>query len=203
VAESVDAVVNGTEYGILIGMDQASNQPNGMAGQQNGTATDNVLPKAPVSQTTSKLKEQASTAIDGGQSLGERKIGGIDEARADQVAKNEGDEYWESYAREIELEKAIAEIGGVQKVENGEVALPKEVAKEMGISPTINIQTPMTNVTGFSVSGTTLSDDQLAAGLSKPTSTGFRWLAEWFVYQLLKAHFHLKKVGGRILRSKD
>lgn len=121
---------------------------------------------------------------------------------ADAIAKKEGDEYWENYAREIELEKKILDMGGVEKVESGEVKIPENIAKEMGIKPTVTAETPMANVSDFSVRGVSLSDDQLTTGLKKPTSSGFRWLVEWFVYQLLKAHFVLKKVRGKILRQK-
>lgn len=114
----------------------------------------------------------------------------------------EKDEYWEKYAAEIKLEKEIEEMGGVEKIADGEVKIPEDVAKEMGIQPTVNIQTPMSNVTNFSIRGVSLSDDQLTAGLTKPTSSGLRWLVEWFIYQLLKAHFHLKKIKGRIFREK-
>ena len=125
------------------------------------------------------------------------------EAAANKIAKEEGDEYWESYAREIEIEKEIAELGGVEKVASGEVKLPEDVVKEMGIKPTVEIQTPIAAVTDFSVGKTSLSDDQLTAGLTKPTSSGFRWLVEWFIYQLLKAHFFVKKIKGKIIRRKQ
>lgn len=125
------------------------------------------------------------------------------EATANKIAKEEGDEYWESYAREIEIEKEIAELGGVEKIASGEVKIPEDVAKEMGIKPTVGIQTPIATVTDFSVGKTSLSDDQLTAGLTKPTSSGFRWLVEWFIYQLLKAHFFVKRVKGKIIRQKQ
>ncbi len=115
----------------------------------------------------------------------------------------EKDEYWENYAREIELEKKIEAMGGIEEVESGEVKIPADVAKEMGIQPTVNIQTPIASVTDFFVRGISLSDDQLMAGLTKPTSSGFRWLVEWFIYQLLKAHFHIKKLHGKIFRKKN
>lgn len=114
----------------------------------------------------------------------------------------EKDEYWENYAREIELEKKIEAMGGVEKIASGEVKIPEDVAKEMGIEPTVNIQTPIASVTGFSIKGVSLSDDQLTAGLTKPTSSGLRWLVEWFIYQLLKAHFLVKKLHGKIFRQK-
>ncbi len=123
-------------------------------------------------------------------------------AQSNQVAKEEGDEYWESYAREIELEKEIEEMGGIEKVEAGEVKIPAEVAKEMGVTPVVGPQTPMAVATGFSVRGVSLTDDQLTTGRSSPTSTGIRWLVEWFIFQLLRAHFFVKKIKGKIVREK-
>lgn len=120
---------------------------------------------------------------------------------ADKVAKEEGDQYWESYAREIELEKAIAEMGGVEKVESGEVKLPEPAAREMGIQPTVTIDTPIAQVADFTIRGVALTDEQLGIGLTKPTSSGFRWLVEWFIYQLLKAHYLVKKAHGKIFRG--
>lgn len=156
------------------------------------------VPPPPPVPAAPKLKEQAPV---GGQA-GE-KIGGIDVAQADKVAKEEGDEYWENYAREIELEKEILELGGVEKVASGEVKVPEQLAREMGVKPTVNIQTPLAQATGFSIRGVSLSDDQLSAGLIKPTSSGLRWLVEWFIYQLLKAHYHIKRIKGKIFREQN
>lgn len=166
--------------------------------QQTGQNT--VLPPQPQTPTAPKLKEQAP--IQSKQIADSGEIAGINVAEADKVAKEEGDEYWENYAREIELEKEILELGGVEKVESGEVKVPEDLAKEMGIKPTVNIQTPIANVTNFSIKGVSLSDDQLSMGLTKPTSSGLRWLVEWFIYQLLKAHYHLRRIKGKIFREK-
>lgn len=125
------------------------------------------------------------------------------EIAADKIAKEEGDEYWENYAREIELEKEIEELGGVEKIESGEVKIPQDLANEMGIKPAVGPQTSMAAATGFSVRGVALSDDQITVGLSKPTSSGLRWLVEWFIYQLLRAHFVIKKIHGKIFRRKN
>lgn len=122
---------------------------------------------------------------------------------ADKIAKEEGDEYWENYAREIELEKQIAEMGGIEKVESGEVKVPQDVAKQMGIEQTVTIETPIAKVADFSIRGVALTDGQLGIGLTKPTSSGFRWLVEWFIYQLLKAHYFVKKVHGKVFRGKS
>lgn len=154
---------------------------------------------APVSPPP-KLKEQAPFADAQGKPVDI--VGGIDVAASDKVAREEGDEYWENYAREIELEKEILELGGVEKVESGEVKIPEQIASEMGVKPTVGIQTPMAAVTGFSIRGISLSDDQLSVGLAKPTSSGLRWLVEWFIYQLMKAHFHIKRIRGKIFRER-
>ena len=124
-------------------------------------------------------------------------------AASDKVAKDEGDQYWENYAREIELEKEIEEMGGVEKIESGEVKVPADLAKEMGIKASVNIQSPISNVTGFSIRGVSLSDDQLTLNSKKPTSSGIRWLVEWFIYQLLRAHYHVKRIKGHIFREKQ
>lgn len=118
-----------------------------------------------------------------------------------EVKPEENDQYWENYAREIELEKEIAEMQGVEKIASGEVKLPQE-AKAAGAKPTVTMETPIAEVVDFKVRGVSLSDDQLATGLTQPPSSGFRWLVEWFICQLLKAHFIIKKVRKKIFRKK-
>ena len=154
------------------------------------------------SSVAPKQKELAPIGGDRGKGQGQSELN-ANYAESDKVAKAEGDEYWESYAREIELEKQILEMGGIEKVEAGEVKVPENVAKEMGIEPTVTVHTPMEKATGFSVSGVTFSDDQITSGLVKPTSSGLRWMVEWFIYQLLKAHFHIKRIKGVVTRQKE
>lgn len=134
-------------------------------------------------------------------SLPRKEAGPIDYAEADKVAQAEGDEYWQQFAREIELEKEIAEMGGVEKIERGEVPIPEAIAKEMGIKPAVTLETPIQKVSDFAVRGVTLSDDQLSAGVKKPPSTGFRWLVEWFILQMKKAGYVLKKIKGQLIRE--
>lgn len=122
---------------------------------------------------------------------------------ADKVAEEQKDTYWEANSRELELEKEVEDLGGVEKIDRGEVKLPEDVAREMGIKPTVTVDTPIAQATGFSVSGVSLTDDQLTVGQKKPISTGFRWLSEWFIFNLLKAHYHLKRIKGKIVRQKD
>lgn len=157
-------------------------------------------PATPASSPSSKPKEQAES-IPTAPKFPTAELASVSQ-NADQIAKSEGDEYWENYAREIELEKKILEMGGVEKIESGEVPISENLAKEMGVKPTVTAETPMAKVSGFSVSDVSLTDDQLTTGLAKPASSGFRWLVEWFIYQLLKAHYLVRRIKGRILRQK-
>lgn len=122
-------------------------------------------------------------------------------AEADKVAKEENDEYWEKFSAEIEAEKKVQELGGLEKMEKGEAVISPELAAEMGVKP-VAVLEPTADKNAFSVRGVSFSDDQIGAGMKAPTSTGVRWLVEWFVLQLLKAHFHIKKSwGGVVERS--
>jgi hypothetical protein len=122
-------------------------------------------------------------------------------AEADKVAKEENDEYWEKFATEIEGEKKALEVGGMEKIEKGEAVISPELAKEMGVKPVAPVQST-TDKSVFSARGVSFSDDQISAGMKAPNTTGIRWLVEWFVLQLMKAHFHIKKSwGGVVERS--
>ena len=45
-----------------------------------------------------------------------------------------------------------------------------------------------------------LNDDQINDGLHHPITDSIRWLAEWCLVQLKRAHVHLTKVKGRYIR---
>jgi hypothetical protein len=49
-----------------------------------------------------------------------------------------------------------------------------------------------------------ISDVRVEQGLHAPVVSNFRWLAQWCLRQLQKAHLHLKKLtGGAIVREHD
>ena len=123
-----------------------------------------------------------------------------DTASADKIATEEGDEFWKEYAKEIETELEIKEIG-IEKVESGQVRLPEEIAKEMGVKPVYDGAQTSNKPAAFSIRGMSLSDDQLSKDISAKEDTAVRWLAEWFIYQLKKAHYHVKVVKGKVLRE--
>jgi hypothetical protein len=97
---------------------------------------------------------------------------------------------------EMELEPDL-EQAGVEKI-SGSVELPPDMVK-MGvqsISPTQPIsQTPTVNLP--------IPDDLVEKGLHVQFFYSLRWLAEWCIKKLKKAHIHLKNLGGKILRVPD
>ena len=48
-----------------------------------------------------------------------------------------------------------------------------------------------------------LTDDQIDLALHQKIWSNIRWLGEWCVRQLRKAHFHLKKISGKVVRERD
>ncbi len=122
-------------------------------------------------------------------------------AEADKVAKEENDEYWLKFSKEIEAEKEAVEVGGMEKISNAEAVITPKLAAEMGVKPT---PTPISQHQGddFTVRGVSLTDDQITMGAKKSSAFSLRWLVEWFVYQLLKAHFLVKRVHGKFVRQK-
>lgn len=48
-----------------------------------------------------------------------------------------------------------------------------------------------------------LSDNAVITGLKAPYSSSLRWLSEFCLYLLRRAHMHLKMIHGRIMRIND
>lgn len=116
-------------------------------------------------------------------------------------AEEEGDKFWLEYAAEIKEEERVKELGGMEKIQAGEVPVPEDLAREMGIGPKLSPPPPPLRPVEFSVRGVTLSDDQLTEGEKKPLDNAYRWLVTWFIYQLQKAHYHIKVIKGKITRE--
>jgi hypothetical protein len=124
----------------------------------------------------------------------------VDLKVADEIAKKEGDEYWLSYGHELELEKEVAEVG-VEKIDSGEVPIPDDLAQKMGIKKVVGPDTPIHKaIPEFEIRGKVLTDDQLTAGKKQPPSKSIRWLVEWFIYELLKAHVVFEWIKGKFKR---
>lgn len=48
-----------------------------------------------------------------------------------------------------------------------------------------------------------LDDNSIMTGLKAPFSSSLRWLAEYCVYLLKRAHLHLKVMHGKLMRVSD
>ncbi|MEK7127334.1 MAG: hypothetical protein AAB838_01245 [Patescibacteria group bacterium] len=111
------------------------------------------------------------------------------------------EKYWKEYGKELEVENEIKELG-IEEVENGEVNIPEDLAKQMGLEKAVTAESEFHRATDFQIAGISLTDDQLSAGKKQPVTRSLRWLVEWFIYELLKARFIVTFIKGRIKREK-
>ena len=95
---------------------------------------------------------------------------------------------------DIELEPSLEAIGVTKKSET--IQLPPDVAR-MGVQAV----GPNQPVAFTGVIKLPLTDDQIIVGLHAQIVSSLRWLAEWCLRQLKKAHIHLKSMGGKIVRE--
>lgn len=98
----------------------------------------------------------------------------------------------EAVRKELELTPEVAEAG--VEVQKEEIDLPPPLPK-MGVTQ-IGPSTPI----AIPTISLPLTDDKVVAGLGVSIWASLRWLAEWCLKQLKKAHIKLKKVHGRIIR---
>ena len=100
----------------------------------------------------------------------------------------------EEVGTDIELEPELEALGVSKHSET--IELPPDIAR-MGVYATGSTQPVIT-------AGTVqlpLTDDQIIVGLHAQIISSLRWLAEWCIKQLKKAHIHLKSMGGKIVRE--
>jgi len=99
----------------------------------------------------------------------------------------------EEVGKEIEPAKEIEKLGVQLKKE--EIKLPPAVEK-MGVRPS-GAAMPAPSAPAVTLP---LTDDQVVKGLAFPLISSLRWLAEFCLRQLKKAHIGLKKVHGKMVR---
>ena len=83
------------------------------------------------------------------------------------------------------------------------IELPPDV-KKLGVThtgPSVPI-TPVTTTVLPSVA-LPISDNQVVAGLHAQVVSALRWLAEWCMRRLKKAHIALKEAHGKVMRVKS
>ncbi len=95
---------------------------------------------------------------------------------------------------EMELEPDL-EQAGLQKVSET-IDLPPDMVK-MG-AQTVGMTQPVATTTTVKLP---INDDQIIIGLHMKIYSSLRWLAEWCLKKLKKAHIHLKKMGGKTIRE--
>ena len=78
------------------------------------------------------------------------------------------------------------------------VELPPDVA-QLGVTHS-GVSAPMTVATTIQLP---LTDEQIERGLHAKILLSIRWLAQWCLRQLKKAHYHLKTIGGKVVRESD
>lgn len=102
----------------------------------------------------------------------------------------------EEIVADVELEPEV-EAAGVEK-KSETVTLPPDV-KKMGVAP-VGPSQPVSTAPKVKLP---LTDDQISTGLHAQIISSLRWLAEWCIRQLKKAHFHLRVIAGHAIREPD
>ncbi len=97
---------------------------------------------------------------------------------------------------EVELEPEV-EAAGIEKTSET-IELPPDV-QQMGVEA---VGPAQPHGTGATVK-LPLNDAQIVQGLHAQILTSLRWLAEWCLRQLKKAHIHLQVVSGKVRRLPD
>jgi hypothetical protein len=62
------------------------------------------------------------------------------------------------------------------------------------------VSTAAPNYPVYNILKLPISDNRVYKGLQAPANTSIRWFAEFCNYLLKRAHLHLKKIHGRIMR---
>jgi len=103
----------------------------------------------------------------------------------------------EELIAEMELTPEIERVGVEKRSET--ITLPEDV-RQLGVEATGPAQPVATKPVGPELP---LSDEKIEAGLHANIFSSLKWFAWWCIRQLQKAHFHLKKIGNRIVRERD
>jgi anti-sigma28 factor (negative regulator of flagellin synthesis) len=129
-----------------------------------------------------------------------KKTGAANKEQAAGLEAGYQEKYWKEYGGELETEKKVEEIG-IEEIESGEVKVPPDLAKKMGLKEAVNEETPFEKALDFKIAGVSLTDDQITVGKKQPVNKSFRWLVEWFIMELLKAKYLVSWVKGKFRRT--
>lgn len=99
---------------------------------------------------------------------------------------------------EVSIPKEVEQAGVEKQIEV--VEIPPDM-KKMGLSHA-GISTPLPATSGGAIV-LPLTDSQITEGLHMQIYTAIRWLSEWCIRQLKRAHQNIKIVHGNIIRVKS
>lgn len=100
----------------------------------------------------------------------------------------------EEVGQEVEVSPELEQWGVQSKTQRIDVAPDMQA---MGVAAV----GPAQSVVQASGPKLPLTDIQIESGLHAQIFSGLRWLAEWCVFQLKRAHIHLKKIHGTVMRE--
>lgn len=153
--------------------------------------TNNTTTNATVFSQTSdvlKKKPQVSPGQSGSSSFTVEK----------ETGKQASGEILQAVSAEIEMPKEVEQTGVTMLHDT--IELPPDV-KKLGVSAAGSTM-PVATTTTLPPVALPISDDQVVTGLHQHVTNALRWLSEWCIMRLKKAHVALKIVHGKIIRVK-
>lgn len=99
---------------------------------------------------------------------------------------------------EVEIPSEVEKAGVVSFKET--IELPPDIRK-LGVTQ-IGASVPVQNAPLLPQVDLPISDSQVVVGLHAGIGNAFRWLANWCIKKLKKAHVALKVIHGKIIRVK-
>lgn len=100
----------------------------------------------------------------------------------------------EEVPSDVELEPRLESMGLTKRSET--IELPPDVSR-MGVQG-VGYAQPLIY---SGIVQLPLTDDQIVVGLHAQLISSLRWLAEWCIRRLKRAHIHLTNRGGRVVRE--
>lgn len=141
---------------------------------------------------------QASDALKKKPQVSPGQSGSSSFAAEKEVGKQINGEFLQTVSTEIEMPKEVEQTGVTMLHDT--IELPPDV-KKLGVSAAGSAM-PVAATTTLPPVVLPISDDQVVAGLHQQVTNALRWLSEWCIMRLKKAHVALKIVHGNITRIK-
>lgn len=97
---------------------------------------------------------------------------------------------------EEEISSEVSSVGVISQPER--IEIPPDL-QQVGVTP-VGGSVPLPNPPTLKLP---IPDEQIEKGLHEKIWNSLRWLAEWCVFQLKKAHYRLKTINGKVIRVKS